>query len=182
MVSGTKTHAEALRDEVAAVLAPMGLRLSEEKTTIATSTRASTSSAGASSVRPSEERTKRAVYTYPSKKAWPPSWTRCGRSPAGQRTTLANLLRRLNPVLRGWTNYFRHGVSSSDLRLPRPLHLAAGRRMAAAKASPDELEVVRRRYLPGWWPERDGVNCSTRGGTDHPLSLSGRTDPLTMGE
>jgi Group II intron, maturase-specific domain len=26
--------------------------------------------------------------------------------------TLAALLRRLNPVLRGWCNYFRHGVSS----------------------------------------------------------------------
>jgi RNA-directed DNA polymerase len=31
MVSGTKAHAEDLRDEVAAVLSPMGLRLSEER-------------------------------------------------------------------------------------------------------------------------------------------------------
>ena len=35
MVAGTRAHAEALRDEVAAVLAPMGLRLSEEKTRVA---------------------------------------------------------------------------------------------------------------------------------------------------
>ena len=34
MVRGNRDHAEALRDEVAAVLAPMGLRLSEEKTTV----------------------------------------------------------------------------------------------------------------------------------------------------
>ena len=34
LVSGTEAHAEELKDEVAAVLAPMGLRLSEEKTTI----------------------------------------------------------------------------------------------------------------------------------------------------
>jgi RNA-directed DNA polymerase len=34
VVSGTRQHAETLRDEVAAVLSPMGLRLSEEKTTI----------------------------------------------------------------------------------------------------------------------------------------------------
>lgn len=26
--------------------------------------------------------------------------------------TLANLLDRVNPVLRGWANYFRHGVSA----------------------------------------------------------------------
>ena len=34
LVAGTRAHAETLRDEVAAVLRPMGLRLSEEKTTI----------------------------------------------------------------------------------------------------------------------------------------------------
>ncbi len=35
MVSGTRGHAEELRAEVASVLAPMGLRLSEEKTVVA---------------------------------------------------------------------------------------------------------------------------------------------------
>jgi len=34
MVHGTRSDAEALRDEVAAVLAPMGLRLSEDKTRV----------------------------------------------------------------------------------------------------------------------------------------------------
>ena len=34
LVSGTREHTEALRDEVTALLAPMGLRLSEEKTVI----------------------------------------------------------------------------------------------------------------------------------------------------
>jgi RNA-directed DNA polymerase len=31
MVLGTRAHAEAVRDEAAAALAPMGLRLSEQK-------------------------------------------------------------------------------------------------------------------------------------------------------
>ena len=35
MVSGQRHHAEALREEVAAVLAPLGLRLSPEKTAVA---------------------------------------------------------------------------------------------------------------------------------------------------
>ncbi len=35
LVAGTRAHAETLRDEAAAVLRPMGLRVSEEKTTIA---------------------------------------------------------------------------------------------------------------------------------------------------
>ena len=33
-MSGTRSHAEGLREEVAAVLPPMGLRLSESKTRI----------------------------------------------------------------------------------------------------------------------------------------------------
>jgi RNA-directed DNA polymerase len=33
-VSGSREDAEALRDEVTSVLAPMGLRLSEEKTKV----------------------------------------------------------------------------------------------------------------------------------------------------
>jgi RNA-directed DNA polymerase len=28
-----------------------------------------------------------------------------------QNRTLADLLHRLNPVLRGWTAYFKHGIS-----------------------------------------------------------------------
>ena len=34
MVNGSRRHAEALRAEVAAVLAPLGLRLAEEKTRV----------------------------------------------------------------------------------------------------------------------------------------------------
>lgn len=34
-------------------------------------------------------------------------WTR-----RAKHRTLSDLLRRLNPVLRGWCTYFRHGVSS----------------------------------------------------------------------
>src|SRR5215472_17005805 len=34
MVNGTRAHAEALRAEAAAVLAPLGLRLAEEKTRV----------------------------------------------------------------------------------------------------------------------------------------------------
>ena len=56
---------------------------------------------------------KKAIYTYASKKALASvvdkvrTLTRRAR-----HRTFADLLRRLNPVLRGWCNYFRHGVSS----------------------------------------------------------------------
>jgi RNA-directed DNA polymerase len=56
VIHGERADAEALRRETAAVLAPMGLRLSETKTTIAHIDGASTSWGSASSGTPSEAR------------------------------------------------------------------------------------------------------------------------------
>jgi RNA-directed DNA polymerase len=47
LVAGTRAHAETLRDELAALLGPMGLRLSEEKTTMVSISWASASSGDA---------------------------------------------------------------------------------------------------------------------------------------
>ena len=55
---------------------------------------------------------KQAVYTYPSKKALASVMDKVRTlTRRAKHRTLADLLRRLNPVLRGWCNYFRHGVS-----------------------------------------------------------------------
>ena len=122
-------------DEVAAVLAPMGLRLSPEKTRITPHRRGlrlprlahpappRRGTAGATST-PTRPRRR-------SRRSRPRS--RRSRAPATQPDARP-LLRRLNPVLRGWCTYFRHGVSGADLRLPARLHVAAGRRLAAPQA------------------------------------------------
>lgn len=56
---------------------------------------------------------KRVVYTYPSKRS---IVTVTGKVRSLTRRhkhrTLADLLRAVNRVLRGWCNYFRHGVSA----------------------------------------------------------------------
>jgi RNA-directed DNA polymerase len=114
MVGGVREDAEALFDQVSKVLAPIGLRLSAEKTRVChiddgfdflgwhIQRRARRGHGG-----------KKAVYTYPSKAALASvigkvrSLTR-----RNKHRTLAALLRKLNPVLRGWCAYFRHGVSS----------------------------------------------------------------------
>jgi RNA-directed DNA polymerase len=114
MVGGTRDDAEALFDEVATVLAPMGLRLSEEKTRVChidegfdflgwrIQRRAMRGQGG-----------KRALYTYPSKKSLASVMGKVrALTRRHKHRTLAALLRRLNPVLRGWCNYFHHGVSS----------------------------------------------------------------------
>jgi RNA-directed DNA polymerase len=114
MVKGTREHAEALWDETSMVLAPMGLRLSEEKTRVChidegfdflgyrVQRRARRGRAG-----------KRAVYTYPSKKALASVMGKVRSLTRRQKhRTLADLLHAVNRVLQGWCNYFRHGVSA----------------------------------------------------------------------
>ena len=114
MVNGSHGDAEALWDEVSSVLAPMGLRLSEEKTRVCHIDEGFDFLGWRIQRRPWRGRIgKMAVYTYPSKKALA-SVTAKVRSLTrrAKHRTLADLLRSVNPVLRGWCNYFRHGVSS----------------------------------------------------------------------
>ncbi len=119
MIHGTRDDAEALWVEVATVLAPMGLRLSEEKTRVCHIDEGFDFLGWRIQRRRWRGRTgKRAVYTYPSKKSLLSVTSKVRSLTARHKhRTLADLLRRLNPVLRGWCNYFRHGVS----RLSRSL-------------------------------------------------------------
>ncbi len=114
MVAGTRDHAEQLRGEVESVLTPMGLRLSEAKTGVVHIDEGF-DFLGFRIRRDVKEGTDwRYVYTYPSKKALA-SIKRKVKTVTTQGTNnpLSSLLRQLNAVLRGWTNYFRHGVSKA---------------------------------------------------------------------
>jgi len=152
MVAGTRDDADALYDEVATVLAPMGLRLSEEKTRVCHIDEGFDFLGWRIQRRAWRGRTgKRAVYTYPSKKALASvmdkvrSFTRRGR-----HRTLADLLRRLNPTLRGWCNYFRHGVSKRTFSYVD--HYAFWRVLGWLRKRHLGLNMhtLVRRYLPGW--------------------------------
>ncbi len=100
--------------EVAAVLAPMGLRLSPEKTLI-THIDEGLDFLGWRIQRHRKRGTTGTTST-PIRPRRP-----CGRHGQGEddcagqdvNQPLAVLLHRLNPVLRGWTAYFRPGVSGS---------------------------------------------------------------------
>jgi RNA-directed DNA polymerase len=114
MVNGTRDDAEALWAEVAAVLAPMGLRLSEEKTRVCHIDEGFDFLGWHIQRRSWRGRTgKKAVYTYPSTKALASVMAKVrSLTRRAKHRTLADLLRSVNPVLRGWCNYFRHGVSA----------------------------------------------------------------------
>jgi len=155
MVSGTRAHAEALVDEVAMVIAPLGLTLSREKTKIAHIDEGLDFLGWHIQRHTKRGTAKRYIYTYPSKKAIT-AITEKVRMLSRQATnlTLPALLNTINPVLRGWTNCFRPGVSSASFQY---LGFFARQRVMGwlrrkhRKANWSELL---RRYCPGgWWPE-----------------------------
>jgi len=159
MIHGTRDDAEALRDEVTDVLAPMGLRLSEEKTRVCHIDEGFDFLGWRIQRRNWKGRAgKKAIYTYPSKKALASivdkvrSLTR-----RAKHRTLADLLRRLNPVLRGWCNYFRHGVSSRTFNYVD--HYAFWRIVGWLRKRHLGLNMhtLVRRYLPGWRISDKGI-------------------------
>jgi RNA-directed DNA polymerase len=114
MVNGTRDHADALWDEVTAVLAPMGLSLSGEKTRVCHIDDGFDFLGWHIQRRHRRgQNGKKAVYTYPSKKAIASVMQKVRSLTArAKHRTLGDLLISVNRVLRGWCNYFRHGVSA----------------------------------------------------------------------
>ena len=164
LVAGTREHAEELRREVAEVLVPVGLRLSETKTTIAHIDEGFDFLGFRIQRHQKRGTTKRFVYTYPSKKALASiidkvrTLTRRSSHPS-----LAALLRRLNPALRGWCAYFRHGVSAATFGYlahfswSRVLHWIGKRHPGTTK------KALRRRFYPTWNPTDDNVTMFNPG-------------------
>ena len=104
MVHGTQADAEALREEIAGVLATMGLRLSQAKTLITHIDEGVDFLGWRIQRHRKKGTTRRYVYTYPAKKALRAIMakvkTLCRQ--VGTNQTLDDLLRRLNPALQGW--------------------------------------------------------------------------------
>ena len=159
MVHGTRGDAEALWGEVAAVLAPIGLRLSEEKTKICHIDEGFDFLGWRIQRRTQRGRTgKTAIYTYPSKKSMASIKDKVRElTRRAKHRTLADLLRRLNPVLRGWCNYFRHGVCKRTFGYVD--HFAFWRVVGWLKKRHPGLNMhtLVRRFLPGWEISDDGI-------------------------
>jgi RNA-directed DNA polymerase len=115
MVSGERRHAGALRAEVAAVLAPLGLRLAEEKTRVVHIDEGFDFLGF--TIRRMRKRgtSKRYVYTVPSKTSIQAVKDKV--SAKTYRSTLhlspEVLIRSINRTLGGWANYFRHAVAKA---------------------------------------------------------------------
>ena len=158
LVSGTREHAEALREDVARVLAPIGLRLSEAKTRVCHLDEGFDFLGFRIQRRRKRGTTKHVVYTYPSKKALASIVGRVRMlTRRSSHPTLAALLRQLNPVLRGWCTYFRHGVSKATFGYLDQYTWHRVVRWIRKRHHRTKWDVVLRRYLPRWRPTEDGV-------------------------
>jgi RNA-directed DNA polymerase len=153
MVNGTRAHAEGSREEVVAVLALMGLRLSEEKTRVCHVDEGFDFLGFRIQRQARRSDGKLFVYTYPSKKALASIKAKVRTMTQGATNQpLAVLCYRLAPVLRGWANYFRHGVSKSTFDYVREFTWRRVICWLRHKHPHANRELLRRRYLPGWWP------------------------------
>jgi RNA-directed DNA polymerase len=153
VIHGERADAEALRDVIAAVLAPAGLRLSDTKTTIAHIDEGFDFLGYRIQRHRKRGTAKHFVYTYPSKTSLRKVMATVKRlCRQGRNEPLSELLRRLNPVLRGWTNYFRHGVSKATFGYLRAYTWARVVNWLRHKHPHANWKWLRRRYLPRWWP------------------------------
>jgi RNA-directed DNA polymerase len=158
MVAGTRADTQALKAETAAVLAPMGLRLSVVKTRI-THIDEGLDFLGHRVQRHQKRGTaKRYVYTYPSKKALAAITAKVRTvSRQNRNQPLAVLLHRLNLALRGWCVYFRHGCAARTFRYLEEFSWRRVIKWLRRKHPNVTWKQLRRRYLPGWRPTDGSV-------------------------
>jgi RNA-directed DNA polymerase len=159
MVCGTRDQAANLVDEVGAVLDTVGLRLALDKTRavhidegfdflgfrIKRDTRSGSS--------------KRFIYTYPAARAVA-AIKRKVKDVTRQEfdRPLADLLKQLGPVLRGWAVYFRHGVSKATFGyLFHYTWKRVGRWMRRKHPHVGWRRLQQRYTRNGWLPEQDGI-------------------------
>jgi len=115
LVKGTRTQAQTLLDELAARIQALGLSVKPEKTAI-THIDEGFEFLGQRIVRQPKGK-KRYVYTFVSRDALA-SIRRKVKALTGRSTTnmeLFELIAALNPVLRGWANYYRHAAAKRTL-------------------------------------------------------------------
>jgi RNA-directed DNA polymerase len=117
LVHGTREDAEALREDVAEVLALMGLRLSPAKTQVIHA------SDGFDflgfRIRWKRKRGTNRWYVYTFIADRPVRTLKAKIRAVTHRTSqwsLAAILTRLGQIMRGWANYFRHAVAKNTFR------------------------------------------------------------------
>jgi RNA-directed DNA polymerase len=117
LVHGTESDVHALREEVATILAPMGLRLSQTKTSVRHMREGFDFLGFHIQWKRKAGTDKWYVYTFIADR--PVKALKTKLRALTHRTSLADLgatLTRLNRILRGWATYFRHAVATHTFK------------------------------------------------------------------
>lgn len=157
-VAGGREHAKALVGEIEQVLAPLGLKLSPEKTRV-TSIDEGFDFLGFAIKRVRGRHGRQVIHTYPSKRSLQAVKAKVRQitKHTGPDQAPDRLLQRINRVLRGWCAYFRHGVSSRTFAYLR--HYAYWRVVGwlRRRHRKRNWRWLRRTYLEERWPSHAGV-------------------------
>ena len=154
MVSGTKADAEALFDEVAGVLSILGLRLAMDKTRVVHIDEGLDFLGWRIQRHTKPGTTKQYVYTYPARKAVKACAAKI-KTICWQNVNLPleALIQQLNWLLRGWTAYFRPGVSHRAFEYLRATVWRQVFGWLRRKHRKTSWKTLRRQYCRGgWWP------------------------------
>jgi RNA-directed DNA polymerase len=146
LVDGTEADAEALREEIAGVLAPLGLRLSPVKTRIVHMSDGLDFLGFRIQWKRKRGTGKWYVYTFIADR---PIRSLKGKIRALTRRTsqqdLGYVLARLNMVMHGWARFFRHAVAKQTFSM---LDYFTWRRVAPPRPGPARARPARRSRTP----------------------------------
>lgn len=150
MVDGHRQHVEQLREEIAGVLAGIGLRLSVEKTSIVHIDEGFDFLGFRIQRRQKRGTHQRYVYTIPSRAAQQRARDRIKELTSRiKHPSFTVLILRMNRFLRGWSAYFRYGVSSQVFNT---IQRYAWQRVALWLRKQHRIRwtAIRKRYMTGW--------------------------------
>jgi RNA-directed DNA polymerase len=158
MVAGSRGDAETLRDEANTVLAPLGLRLADAKTRVCSIDEGFDFLGWHIQRRRKRGTGQHYIYTYPSKRAI--LAIRRKVRTLTRRTSQPNLrllLLRVNAALRGWANYFKHGVSKRSFSTLGHFAWRRVTRWLHQRHLGLNWTTIRRRFMHGWEIVCDGI-------------------------
>ena len=182
LVHGQRSDVEALREDVVQALAPLGLRLSPAKTRIVHMSDGFDFLGFHIQWRRKRGTNQWYVYTFIADR--PVKAVKAKIRALTHRTSQANMgttLTRINQILRGWVNYFRHAVCSHTL--DHVGHFVNWRMIRwLRKRHRWRWGQFRRRFTTAsgrWLPlSADGSSLFNPSiGDGHPIPLPGRTIP-----
>src|SRR5829696_2082075 len=180
LVSGTKVHAEALRDEIAEVLSAMGLRLSPEKTLI-THIDEGLDFSGLAHPAPPETRSRQTLRLPGQESAGRGHGEDQSSVPEEHEPTARAPAASAQPDAAGLDHVLQVRMLERDLQLPALLPVEGDRALAGTQASTHALEAPAPtlRHLA-----HRGRDAPVRPGQGQreALLLPGNTHPDTMAE